>query len=118
MIIILFFLILIFPASRVYAADIQQEPVKVGYYENEVFEEGADEGAVKTGYAYEYYHKLSEYTGWRYEYVYGSFTDLYESLLNGDIDPYGRTCHKGGPYRKDRLSSDGYGKRDLYSCKA
>ena len=43
--------------------------VRVGYYENEVFEEGAEEGAVKTGYAYEYYRKLSEYTGWRYEYV-------------------------------------------------
>lgn len=40
-----------------------QETVRVGYYENEVFQEGANEGAVKTGYAYEYYIKLSEYTG-------------------------------------------------------
>ena len=103
MIIILFFLILIFPASRVYAADIQQEPVKVGYYENEVFEEGADEGAVKTGYAYEYYRKLSEYTGWRYEYVYGSFTDLYESLLNGDVD-----LMAGLAIREDRIGKIGY----------
>ena len=29
--------------------------VRVGYYENEVFQEGAQEGAVKSGYAYEYY---------------------------------------------------------------
>ena len=50
--------------------------VRIGYYENEVFQEGAAEGAVKTGYAYEYYRKLSEYTGWRYDYVYGSFADL------------------------------------------
>lgn len=60
--------------------------VRVGYYENEVFEEGAEPGAVKTGYAYEYYRKLSEYTGWNYEYVYGSFGELYDMLLAGDID--------------------------------
>ena len=45
------------------------KPVRVGYYENELFQEGAEEGAVKAGYAYEYYRKLAEYTGWKYEYV-------------------------------------------------
>ena len=60
--------------------------VRVGYYENEVFQEGAKEGKVKTGYAYEYYQKLSEYTGWQYEYVYGEFGDLYQQLLDGEID--------------------------------
>ncbi len=60
--------------------------VRVGYYENEVFQEGAAPGAVRTGYAYEYYRKLAEYTGWKYEYVYGSFGELYEKLLKGEID--------------------------------
>ena len=60
--------------------------VRVGYYENEIFQEGAQEGAVKTGYAYEYYRKLAEYTGWKYDYVYGSFGDLYQMLLDGEID--------------------------------
>ena len=46
-------------------AQAEEEPVRVGYYENEVFQEGAEEGAVKTGYAYEYYRKHSEYTGWK-----------------------------------------------------
>ena len=64
----------------------ETETVTVGYYENEVFEEGAQEGAVKRGYAYEYYRKLSEYTGWKYEYVYGSFADLYQMLLDGKVD--------------------------------
>ena len=67
-------------------AEARQEPVRVGYYENEVFQEGAAENAVKTGYAYEYYRKLSEYTGWKYEYVYGSYGELYQMLLDGDID--------------------------------
>ena len=67
-------------------AEARQEPVRVGYYENEVFQEGAAENAVKTGYAYEYYRKLSEYTGWKYEYVYGGYGELYQMLLDGDID--------------------------------
>ncbi len=60
--------------------------IKVGYYENEIFQEGASEGAVRKGYAYEYYNKISEYTGWEYDYVYGSFSDLYQMLLDGEID--------------------------------
>ena len=68
------------------AEESTQAPVRVGYYENEVFQEGAEDGAVKTGYAYEYYRKLSEYTGWKYEYVYAGFNDLYQMLLDGEID--------------------------------
>ncbi len=65
---------------------LDQKTVKVGYFENEIFQEGAGEGEVKTGYAYEYYRKLSEYTGWRYEYVYGGFSELYQMLLDGEVD--------------------------------
>ncbi len=60
--------------------------VRVGYFENEIFQEGAGEGLVKTGYAYEYYRKLSEYTGWEYEYVYAGFSELYQMFLDGEID--------------------------------
>ena len=63
---------LFFINVNVFYAENQQKKVIVGYYENEVFQEGAEEGAVKRGYAYEYYQKLSEYTGWKYEYVYGN----------------------------------------------
>ena len=72
--------------AGVFASEPDENLVRVGYYENEIFEEGAAENAVKTGYAYEYYQKLSEYTGWKYEYVYGEFGDLYQKLLNGEID--------------------------------
>ena len=74
------------PFSAVRAREKDAAPVRVGYYENEVFQEGAAEGAVKTGYAYEYYRKLSEYTGWDYEYVYGGYSELYQMLLEGRID--------------------------------
>ena len=78
-------LVILAPAAA-WADDGDVTTVRVGYYENEVFEEGAQEGAVKTGYAYEYYRKLSEYTGWNYEYVYGGYGDLYQMLLDGDVD--------------------------------
>ena len=85
------------------AAAEEADPVRVGYYENEVFQEGARDGAVKTGYAYEYYRKISEYTGWRYEYVYGGFGELYQMLLDGDID-----LLAGLAWREDRAELIGY----------
>lgn len=84
-------------------ADKEPEIVRVGYYENEVFQEGAEEGEVKNGYAYEYYRKLSEYTGWEYDYVYGEFGDLYQMLLDGEID-----LLAGLAWREDRASIIGY----------
>ena len=86
-------------------ADTEAKTVRVGYYENEVFQEGAQEGAVKTGYAYEYYRKLSEYTGWKYEYVYGSFGELYQMLLDREID-----LLAGLAWREERASLMGYPK--------
>ena len=94
-------LLSVMPAS-VYAV-YESETVRVGYYENEVFQEGAQDGAVKTGYAYEYYRKLSEYTGWKYEYVYGSFGDLYQMLLDGEID-----LLAGLAWREERADLIGY----------
>ena len=102
---ILCFVVLIlalFPLN-VHAAGSSGETVRVGYYENEVFQEGADPDTVKTGYAYEYYQKLSEYTGWHYEYVYGEFGDLYQMLLDGEID-----FLAGLAWREDREAVIGF----------
>ena len=81
---VVLFAVFLFPFSA--AADNDTMPVRVGYYENEVFQEGTQPDTVKTGYAYEYYQKLSEYAGWKYEYVYGDFSDLYQKLLDGEND--------------------------------
>lgn len=85
------------------ASSIQTKTVKIGYYENDLFMEGASEDAVKTGYAYEYFMKLAEYTGWRYEYAYGSFNDLYQDLVDGKIDMLA-----GLAYRDERVDLIGY----------
>ena len=84
-------------------ANNEHETVRIGYYENEVFQEGADDGAVKTGYAYEYYQKLSEYTGWKYTYIYDGFNELYQMLLDGEID-----LLAGLAWREEREALIGY----------
>ena len=89
--------------TRTFAEDSDDTKIRVGYYENEVFQEGAREGSVKTGYAYEYYQKLSEYTGWEYTYVYGEFGDLFTMLKNGEID-----LLAGLAWREDREAIIGY----------
>ena len=68
------------------ASSIENKKVRVGYYNNEVFEDGTSDEDIKKGYAYEYYRKISEYTGWEYEYVYGDFVSIYQMLLDGDVD--------------------------------
>jgi len=94
--------LLFFHSVYAYAGQ-DNEVVRVGYYENEVFQEGAGEGEVKSGYAYEYYRKLSEYTGWEYEYVYGDFSELYQMLLDGKIDLLAGLARK-----EDRIPVIGY----------
>lgn len=96
--------------NSVYAKDPDAETIRVGYYENEVFQEGAGEDLVKTGYAYEYYLKLSEYTGWRYEYVYGGFGELYQKFLDGEIDMLA-----GLARTEERKSIIGYPERPMGS---
>ncbi len=88
--IILAFFLLVFLCgaikNSVFAVETTDKIVKVGYYENENFQEGASEGAVKSGYSYEYLQKIATYNGWRYEYIYGSWEDIYEAFVNGDVD--------------------------------
>ena len=90
-------------AQNAYTEQRTVKTVRVGYYENEVFQEGAKKDAVRTGYAYEYYRKLSEYTGWKYQYIYGSYGELYTMLLNGQID-----LLAGLAWKKDREGLIGY----------
>lgn len=53
---------------------------------NQYFQEGSSDEDVKRGYGYEYLRKVACYSGWRYEYVYGKWAELYERFLAGEID--------------------------------
>lgn len=66
----------------------EQKTVRVGYVNVTNYEEGG-EGEYKRGAGYEYLQKISYLTGWKYEYVYGSFTECLEMLAKGEIDLFG-----------------------------
>ncbi len=60
--------------------------VRVGYYESRNFLVGAVDDAPKSGYGYEYLQRAASYAGWRFEYVYGTWSELYDKLAHGEID--------------------------------
>jgi signal transduction histidine kinase/CheY-like chemotaxis protein len=60
--------------------------VRVGWFQSDLFQEGTSDDEQKSGYAYDYLRKLSNYTNWKYEYVYGDWSELYEMLCRGEID--------------------------------
>lgn len=81
----LFCWLFLVPVSmHTYAQD--EKTVRVGYYFSDGFQEGMAEDQPKSGYGYEYLQKVAAYTGWKYEYVYGSWGELFQKLLDGDID--------------------------------
>ena len=65
-------------------AQEERKVVKVGWYESSF--NITDESGRKSGYAYEYQLKIAAYSGWSYEYVTGSWSDLLQMLINGEID--------------------------------
>ncbi len=68
-------------------AEEKGKTVRVGYYnDSQGFQYGSGDEERKSGYAYEYYQEIAKYTGWVYEYEYGSWEEIYEKLLNGEVD--------------------------------
>ena len=64
-----------------------QEPrktVRVGWHESPF--NITDRHGRRSGYAYEYQRKIAAYTGWEYEYVDGTWPELMQMLVNGEID--------------------------------
>lgn len=58
--------------------------VRVGWYESPF--NYSDQNGRRSGYAYEYQKKIAAYTGWKYEYVEGSWPELLQMLIDGEID--------------------------------
>lgn len=71
------------PAS-VCAKEDKHKVVRVGWYESAFHK--TDEFGRRSGYGYEYQQKIAIYTGWTYEYVDGSWSELLEKLIAGEID--------------------------------
>ena len=71
-------------APLVSGAEQPQKTVRVGWYESSY--NTTDPSGQRTGYAYEYQMKIAAYTGWRFEYVTGSWSDLLQMLIDGKVD--------------------------------
>ena len=69
----------------------ETKTVKVGWHEVPYFI--TDENGRRSGYTYEYQSKLAAYTGWDYEYVEGSYSELLQKLMDGEIDMLGNVSY-------------------------
>ena len=88
------FIMLLFVPVFVYASEMKSDgkttqvieeenkTVRVGYFPYANFQEGGY-GEHKQGAGYEYIQKISYITGWKYEYVYGSFKECLDMLADG-----------------------------------
>ena len=65
-------------------AHTAKKTVRVGWYESSF--NTTDLSGRRSGYAYEYQMKVAAYAGWKYTYVTGSWTDLMQMLISGEID--------------------------------
>lgn len=77
------FFISLCPAS-VSAEQPEKKKVRIGWYDSAF--NSVDEFGRRTGYGYEYQQKIAAYTGWDYEYVEGTWGELFEMLQRGEID--------------------------------
>ena len=81
------------------AARGEGRKVRVGWYDSSF--NTRDKSGRRTGYGYEYQLKIAAYTGWEYEYITGSWTQLLELLEAGEIDLLSDVSYK--PEREGRM---------------
>ncbi len=67
-----------------HAQEAQKKVVRVGWYDSSY--NTVDQFGRRSGYAYEYQLRIAAYTGWSYEYVNGSWSELLQMLVDGKID--------------------------------
>ena len=77
-------LCLIPAAAAAEEAAEEQKLVRVGWYDTPFNYKDAFNR--RTGYAYEYQLKIAAYTGWKYEYVEGTWPELLQMVKDGHID--------------------------------
>ena len=92
---ILYITVLPLPVS---AEEAKSRTVRVGWYEGTDNTTGPD--GQRRGYSYEYQQAVAAHTGWKYEYVEGSWAELMSMLKKGEIDLLG-----GISYAKERSAS-------------
>ena len=79
-----------------YARERAQKLVRVGWYDSAFHRR--DQFGRRSGYGYEYQQRIATYTGWKYEYVEGSWSTLLEiySEAGGKDSLFRRSDGRGG----------------------
>ena len=78
----------------------EEKVVRVGWYDSSFCYK--DEFGRRCGVDYEYQEKISAYTGWSYDYVEDSWSNLLQILKDGDIDLLSDVSYK--PERTEYMS--------------
>ncbi|SDB23965.1 ATP-binding protein [Eubacterium oxidoreducens] len=91
MIVVMLLFGLLSPGIHLYAATSdgsgESRTVTVGFFTDAPSLMTCNEdGTNKEGYAYEYLQMVANFSGWKCEYVYGTWTELWEKFENGEID--------------------------------
>ena len=67
-----------------FAGETEQKVVRVGWFESTYSYHDAN--GERRGILYEYQRRIAAHTGWTYEYVEDSWPNLFQMLVNGEID--------------------------------
>ena len=86
--------------------------VRVGWYESAFHR--TDEFGRRSGYGYEYQQRVATYTGWTYEYVEGSWSELFEKLVAGEIDLLSDVSYTPERAEKILYSAEAMGAEDYH----
>ncbi len=63
-----------------------EKTVTVGFYNDDSTFFNYDHSGERTGYGYDYLQKICSYTGWKLQYIDGTWAQLYKLFLKGEID--------------------------------
>ena len=102
---------LILPLTAL-ADEAERKVVRVGWYESAFHR--TDQFGRKSGYGYEYQQRVATYTGWEYEYVEGSWSELFEMLVAGEIDLLSDVSYTEERAQKILYSAEAMGSEDYH----
>ncbi|MEG1050214.1 MAG: transporter substrate-binding domain-containing protein, partial [Oscillospiraceae bacterium] len=67
------------------AMDSSEKTIRVGYIDYQAFIDKSPEGTY-SGYGVDYLNEIAKYSGFKYEYVYGTWQECIDRLANKEID--------------------------------
>ena len=104
--------VLVLGSTTEIGAETAAKKVRVGWFESAF--NSMDPLGRRTGYAYDYQQEIAAYTGWEYEYVEGSWVELFEMLQRGEIDLLADVTYTKERGEKMLFSSEPMGREEYY----